>query len=81
MLHWNGEIPCVHMSLRKLVMCDTILSAETEAIKQPLFPGKALGKARGADFENFLGGPERQLQLYRDINVCVYVYICILFNK
>ena len=34
---------------------------------------------RGADFEKFLGGPERQSPLYIDIYVCVYMYICIQF--
>ena len=31
--------------------------------------------SRGADFEKFLGGPERQLPLYVDIHVPVYMYI------
>ena len=41
-MHANVEIPCLYASLRKLAMYDTILSAETVAIKQRLFPGKTL---------------------------------------
>ena len=41
-LHGNTEIPCLHLSFRKLAKCDTILSAETGTIKQRRFPGKIL---------------------------------------
>ena len=38
---------------------------------------KELTLTRGADFEKFLGGPERQLSLYMYVCMYAYVYTCV----